>query len=64
MTIFEVFPPEHEYKLPYSLTPAGNLSLTPRDYAKYTQLHLKGLRGKENYISSEGYKLDVLVFLT
>ncbi len=52
----EVFPPEHEYKLPYLLTPAGDLSLSPRDYAKYTQLHLKGLRGKDNYILSEGYR--------
>ncbi len=52
----EVFPPEHEYKLPYLLTPAGDLSLSPRDYAKYTQLHLKGLRGENNYISSEGYE--------
>ncbi len=52
----EVFPPEHEYKLPYVLIPAGNLSLSPRDYAKYTQLHLKGLRGEDNYISSEGYE--------
>jgi len=52
----EVFPPEHKYKLPYLLTPAGDLSLSPRDYAKYTQLHLKGLRGKNNYISSKGYK--------
>ncbi|WP_127559295.1 serine hydrolase domain-containing protein [Saccharospirillum alexandrii] len=52
----DVFPPEHEYKLPYLLTPAGDLSLTPRGYAKYTQLHLKGLSGENNYISSEGYK--------
>ncbi|MEJ2610807.1 MAG: serine hydrolase [Candidatus Thiodiazotropha sp.] len=52
----EVFPPEHDYKLPYLLTPAGDLSLTPRDYAIYTQLHLKGLREENNYISSEGYK--------
>jgi len=51
----EVFPPEHEYKLPYLLTPSGDLSLSPRDYAKYTQLHLKGLRGEDNYILSEGY---------
>ncbi len=53
----KIFPPEHEYKLPYLLTPAGDLSLSPRGYAKYTQLHLKGLRGEDNYISSEGYEV-------
>lgn len=52
----EVFPPEHEYRLPYLLTPAGDLSLSPRDYARYTQLHLKGLRGEDNYILSDGYR--------
>ncbi len=52
----EVFPPDHEYKVPYLLTPAGDLSLSPQDYAKYTQLHLKGLRGEDNYISSDGYR--------
>ncbi len=51
----EVFPPEHEYKLSYLITPAGDLSFSSRDYAKYTQFHLKGLRGEDNYISSEGY---------
>ncbi len=30
--------------------------MTPKDYAKYTQLHLQGLRGKDNYISSEAYR--------
>lgn len=52
----EVFPPDHDYKLPYLITPAGDLSMTPKDYAKYTQLHLQGLRGNDNYISSEAYR--------
>lgn len=52
----ETFPPEHEYKLPYLITPAGDLSMTPMDFAKYTQLHLRGLRGNDNYISSEAYR--------
>ncbi len=51
----EAFPPEHEYKVPYLLTPAGDLSMTPKDYATYTQLHLQGLRGKDVYLSSESY---------
>ena len=52
----EVFAPDHSYKLPYLITPAGDLSMTPRDYAKYTQLHLQGLRDKNNYISSDAYR--------
>ncbi len=51
----EVFPPEHEYELPHLLTPAGDLSMTPKDYATYTQLQLQGLRGKGSYLSSEAY---------
>ncbi|MFW2372700.1 MAG: serine hydrolase domain-containing protein [Gammaproteobacteria bacterium] len=52
----EAFPPDHNYKLPCLITPAGDLSMTPRDYAKYTQLHLRGLRGSDNYISTEAYR--------
>jgi CubicO group peptidase (beta-lactamase class C family) len=52
----EPFPPDHGYKLPYLITPAGDLSMTPKDYAKYTQLHLRGLRGNDNYISSKAYR--------
>ena len=52
----EPFPPDHDYKLPYLITPAGDLSLTLRDYAKYTQLHLRGLKGNDNYISSNAYR--------
>lgn len=51
----EVFAPDNDYKLPYLITPAGDLSMTPKDYARYTQLHLQGLRGSNNYISSEAY---------
>ena len=51
----EPLPPEHDYKLPCLITPAGDLSMTPRDYAKYTQLHLRGLKGNDNYISSKSY---------
>jgi len=51
----EVFPPNHEYQFPELLNPAGNLSISPRDYAKYTQLHLKGLKGADNCITSKSY---------
>jgi len=52
----EPFPPDHSYKLPYLITPAGDLSMTPKDYAKYTQLHLRGLKGNDNYIFSTAYR--------
>ena len=50
------FPPDHDYKLPCLITPAGDLSMTPKDYAIYTQLHLRGLRGNDEYISSAAYR--------
>lgn len=52
----EPFPPDHDYKLPYLIAPAGDLSMTPRDYATYTQLHLRGLKGNDNSISSDAYR--------
>lgn len=52
----EPFPPDHDYKLPCLITPAGDLSMTPKDYAKYTQLHLRGLRESDNYITSMAYR--------
>ena len=52
----ETFPPDHDYKLPGLITPAGGLSMTVKDYAKYTQMHLRGLRGEDNYISSAAYR--------
>lgn len=52
----ETLPPDHDYKLPYLITPAGDLSMTPKDFSDYTRLHLQGLRGKDNYLSSESYR--------
>lgn len=52
----ETFSPEHSYKLPDLITAAGDLSLSPKNYADYTHMHLKGLRGDNNYISSAGYQ--------
>ncbi|MGV6815685.1 MAG: serine hydrolase domain-containing protein [Thiotrichales bacterium] len=53
--VVDPFPPDHDYTVSDLITPAGDLSLTPKDYAKYVQLHLNGLRGSDNYISSEAY---------
>jgi D-alanyl-D-alanine carboxypeptidase len=52
----EKFEPGHEYKIPYLLTPAGDLSIPPVDFAKYIQLHLKGLMGQDNFIKSSSYQ--------
>ena len=52
----EAFAPDHDYIIPFLIAPAGDLSMKPKDYAKYTQLHLQGLRGNDNYISSEAYR--------
>jgi CubicO group peptidase (beta-lactamase class C family) len=48
--------PDHEYRLPKIIAPAGDISLKPLDYAKYVQLHLQGLRGTDNYLSSETWQ--------
>ncbi|MDQ2078478.1 serine hydrolase [Marinimicrobium sp. ABcell2] len=52
----ETYPPDHGYKLPNLIAPAGDLSMTPRGFANYMQLHLRGLRGNDNYISSGAYQ--------
>jgi D-alanyl-D-alanine carboxypeptidase len=49
--------PDHDYKIPAFIMPAGDLSMTPKDYAKYIQLQLRGLCGADNYISRSTYKL-------
>lgn len=51
------FAPEHEYKIPEVITPAGDLSMTVTDYARYTQRHLRGLLGKDDYLTTESYKM-------
>ena len=49
------FPPDHIYKIPYLLIPAGDLSMPPMDFAAYIQLHLEGLRGVDRFISSKSW---------
>lgn len=50
------FEPGNAYKLPDLLAPAGDLSMSPIDFAKYIQLHLRGLRGQDNFIKSNTYQ--------
>jgi D-alanyl-D-alanine carboxypeptidase len=40
---------------PAALTPAGNVSLSVGDYAKFVQSHLRGLRGRGGVLSPQTY---------
>lgn len=51
-----VFGPEHPYRIPELLTPAGDLSMTPRGFAAYVRQQLRGLRGSNGYLSSASYQ--------
>jgi D-alanyl-D-alanine carboxypeptidase len=42
-------------QFPTAFTPAGNVSLSVGDYAKFVQSHLKGLRGVGGSLSSQAY---------
>lgn len=52
----EALAPDQLDRIPCLITPAGDLSMSPRDYARYTQLHLRGLTGGAAYISGESYR--------
>ncbi|HMP88989.1 MAG TPA: serine hydrolase domain-containing protein [Kiritimatiellia bacterium] len=51
-----LFPPAHPYHLPPCLTPAGNLSMPAVDFARYVQFHLRGLIGKETYLTAGSFQ--------
>ena len=45
--------PDDPYALSILIAPAGDLSMKPLDYAKYVQMHLKGLQGHDGYLKAE-----------
>ncbi len=45
------FHPTHEYALPDLIAPAGDLSMTPLDFAEFVRLNLGGLTGREGYLA-------------
>jgi CubicO group peptidase (beta-lactamase class C family) len=49
-------PPDHPYRLHELIAPAGDISMKLPDFAKYTQLHLKGLRGMDGYIAATTFQ--------
>ncbi len=50
------FPPGDVYALPGAIAPAGDLSLSPRDYAEYIRIHLRGLRGEDPRLSRSTFE--------
>jgi CubicO group peptidase (beta-lactamase class C family) len=45
--------PHDAYQLPVILAPAGSLSISPNEYAKFMQLHLLGLEGHDGVLKAE-----------
>lgn len=53
---FVAHPPDHEYKLQDYMLPAGDISMNIQDYSTFVQMHLRGLNGEDNYLTSESYR--------
>ena len=45
--------PHDSYHLPACLAPAGGLSMSIEDYAKFLRLHLQGLRGRDGLLRAK-----------
>jgi D-alanyl-D-alanine carboxypeptidase len=44
------------FRVPGVIAPAGDLSMSVRDYARFVQLHLRGLRGRPRLLSADGFR--------
>jgi CubicO group peptidase (beta-lactamase class C family) len=51
-TVVEVLPTDAVYTTPLAMEPAGDVSLSPRDYGCFLQLHLRGLRGHDDVLKA------------
>jgi len=51
-----VDPAEKANRMPAWINPAGNLSLGTRDFARFVQLHLRGLRGTATLLDPETFR--------
>jgi CubicO group peptidase (beta-lactamase class C family) len=49
-TVMEVTPADAVYTTPLAIEPAGDVSLSPQDYGRFLQLHLRGLRGRDDVL--------------
>ena len=45
--------PHDAYQLPAFMLPAGGVAMNPRDYARFLQLHLAGLKGRDGLLKSK-----------
>ena len=51
-TVAEITPDNAVYTTPLAIEPAGDVSLSPRDYGRFLQLHLRGLRGRDDVLKA------------
>jgi D-alanyl-D-alanine carboxypeptidase len=51
-TVVEVSPADSVYTTPLAIEPAGDVSLSPQDYGRFLQLHLRGLRGHDDVLKA------------
>ena len=51
-TIREVAPDDPVYTTPLAIEPAGDISVSPGDYGRFLQLHLRGLRGTNDLLKA------------
>lgn len=53
----EALPPGHSYRLESCLDPAGDVHCSIEDFARYAQMHLRGLRGEAGLLKPETFRL-------
>ena len=51
-TVVEVSPSDPVYTTPLAIEPAGDVSLSPQDYGRFLQLHLRGLRNRDDVLKA------------
>lgn len=51
-TVVEVSPSDAVYTTPLAIEPAGDVSLAPQDYGRFLQLHLRGLRNRDDVLKA------------
>jgi CubicO group peptidase (beta-lactamase class C family) len=50
--VAEVAPDDPVYTTPLAIEAAGDVSLSPRDYGRFLQMHLRGLRGRDDVLKA------------
>jgi CubicO group peptidase (beta-lactamase class C family) len=51
-TVTDVSPTNAVYTTPLAIEPAGDISQSPQDYGRFLQLHLRGLKGRDDVLKS------------